>query len=61
MLYCSAILKYREGLEYIINTKEELKNMPIIANVDLGHTYPLLTIPLGGTAIIDNDKLVLEK
>ena len=51
----------REGLEYIINTKEELKNLPIIANVDFGHTYPLLTIPLGGTATIDNDKLVLEK
>ena len=51
----------REGLEYIINTKEELKNMPIVANVDFGHTYPLLTIPLGGTATIDNDKLVLEK
>ena len=51
----------REGLEYIINTKEELKNMPIIANVDFGHTYPLLTIPLGGTATIENDKLVLEK
>ena len=51
----------REGLEYIINTKEELKTMPIIANVDFGHTYPLLTIPLGGTATMDNDKLILEK
>ena len=51
----------REGLEYIINTKEELKDMPIIANVDFGHTYPLLTIPLGGTASIDNDKISLEK
>lgn len=51
----------REGLEYIINTKEELKNMPIIANVDFGHSYPLLTIPLGGIATIDGSNLTLEK
>lgn len=51
----------KEGLEYIINTKKELKDLPIIANVDFGHTYPLLTIPLGGTAIIDEGKIVLEK
>ena len=51
----------KEGLEYIINTKKELKELPIIANVDFGHTYPLLTIPLGGTAIIDEGKIVLEK
>ena len=51
----------KEGLEYIINTKKELKNLPIIANVDFGHTYPLLTIPLGGTATINNNKIILEK
>ena len=51
----------KEGLEYIINTKKELKDLPIVANVDFGHTYPLLTIPLGGTATIDNDKIILEK
>lgn len=47
----------REGLEYIINTKEELKNIPVLANVDFGHTAPLLTIPLGGTAFLKNGKL----
>ena len=51
----------KEGLEYIINTKKELKDLPIIANVDFGHTYPLLTIPLGGTATIDEGKIILEK
>lgn len=51
----------KEGLEYIINTKKELKNLPIIANVDFGHTYPLLTIPLGGTATINNNKIIIEK
>lgn len=47
----------REGLEYIINTKQELKNIPVLANVDFGHTAPLLTIPLGGTAVLKNGKL----
>ena len=36
----------REGLEFILNTKEELKNLPILANVDFGHSAPLLTIPV---------------
>ena len=50
----------REGLEFIINTKPELKDIPVLANVDFGHTAPLLTIPLGGTATLDNDKLTIE-
>ena len=44
----------REGLEFILNTKAELKNMPILANVDFGHSAPLLTIPLGGSAKLEN-------
>ncbi len=47
----------KEGVEFVIHTKEKLKNIPVIANVDFGHTSPILTIPLGGYAIIDNDKL----
>lgn len=47
----------REGLEYIINTKQELNELPILANVDFGHTAPLLTIPLGGTAELKDGKL----
>ncbi len=38
-----------EKLKYIIATKKELENIPIIANVDFGHTNPLLTFPIGGT------------
>ena len=47
----------KEGLEFVIHTKEELKNIPVIANVDFGHTSPILTIPLGGKATIKNGKL----
>lgn len=36
-------------LKYIVETKEQLKNIPIIANVDFGHTNPLITFPIGGT------------
>lgn len=39
----------RSLLEYIIRTKPELKNLPIIANVDFGHTQPNTTYPIGGT------------
>lgn len=39
-----------EKLKYIIETKKELKNIPIIANVDFGHTNPMITFPIGGTA-----------
>lgn len=39
-----------EKLKYIINTKKELQNMPIIANVNFGHTNPIITFPIGGTA-----------
>jgi muramoyltetrapeptide carboxypeptidase LdcA involved in peptidoglycan recycling len=47
----------REGLEYVLNTKPELKKMPILANVDFGHSAPLLTIPLGGEAELNDGKL----
>lgn len=39
----------RALLEKIVNTKPELKNIPIVANVDFGHTTPLLTLPIGGS------------
>lgn len=51
----------RGMLEFIINNKPELKNLPVIANVDFGHTTPIMTIPLGGTAILKSGKLTLEK
>jgi muramoyltetrapeptide carboxypeptidase LdcA involved in peptidoglycan recycling len=48
-------------LDHIIKSKRELKNVPVIANVDFGHTTPILTIPIGGTAKIracgDNPKI----
>lgn len=39
----------RAAMEHIIATKAELRNIPVIANVDFGHTYPMCTFPIGGT------------
>ena len=41
-----------ELLTQIIKSKKELDNMPVIANVDFGHTDPRITFPIGGKARI---------
>ena len=40
----------RNLLNQIIKTKKELSHIPVIANADFGHTTPMATIPIGGTA-----------
>lgn len=51
----------KQLLQKIISTKKELQNIPIIANVDFGHTTPIATIPIGGsleiTSTADNAKI----
>lgn len=51
-----------EKLKYIIETKKELKNIPIIANVDFGHTNPMIIFPIGGTAkmLVGKNQVRLE-
>jgi muramoyltetrapeptide carboxypeptidase LdcA involved in peptidoglycan recycling len=39
-----------EELFQIIKTKKELENIPVIVNVDFGHTEPKITFPVGGVA-----------
>ena len=51
----------RETLEFIINNKPELRDMPVVANVDYGHTTPILTIPLGGHATMKGSKIIIQK
>ena len=43
-------------LEFIISSKSELQNIPIIANADFGHTQPIATLPIGGTVKIEAQK-----
>ena len=51
----------RKLLVKIIKTKKELSEMPVIADVDLGHTNPQITFPIGGKAkLIAKNKINLE-
>lgn len=46
--------------EVLLESKN-LKDIPIIINANFGHTTPIITFPVGGTAIIDNGKIVIKK
>ncbi|SMF85814.1 muramoyltetrapeptide carboxypeptidase [Paenibacillus uliginis N3/975] len=37
----------------MISTKKQLKNVPIISNVDFGHEFPFATFPIGGVVKIE--------
>lgn len=43
-----------ELLTKIINTKKELDGIPVVADVDFGHTDPKVTFPIGGTAVVES-------
>jgi muramoyltetrapeptide carboxypeptidase len=45
-----------EALKKIIYGKEELRNIPIIANVNVGHVQPFTTIPIGSLAAVQAHK-----
>ncbi|SCL90871.1 S66 family peptidase [Sporanaerobacter sp. PP17-6a] len=45
-----------EKLVKIIRSKRELKNIPVISNVDFGHTTPNMTFPIGGHVELIADK-----
>ena len=49
----------KEKLEYIIKSKKALNRLPVIANVDFGHTTPLLTLPIGGECRLDAESMQL--
>jgi muramoyltetrapeptide carboxypeptidase len=43
----------RDLLTQIVERQPVLASVPVVANVDFGHTSPLATIPLGGTASVE--------
>jgi muramoyltetrapeptide carboxypeptidase len=45
----------KDMLTEMIRTKPALENIPVIANVDFGHTTPTITFPIGGMARIGFD------
>ena len=42
-----------EKLVRIIKTKKELNSIPVLANVDFGHTEPKITFPIGGDVALN--------
>jgi muramoyltetrapeptide carboxypeptidase LdcA involved in peptidoglycan recycling len=38
----------KDLLTKIVKSQKELKNIPVLANVDFGHTTPMITVPIGG-------------
>lgn len=50
----------RELLAHIVATKPELNGVPVLANVDVGHTNPLYTFPIGGDCYVTADPGAVE-
>ncbi len=50
----------KEDLESIIANKMALKNIPIVANVDFGHTHPINIIPIGGEIKYSSNKFIFN-
>ena len=42
-----------DSIRQMIGTKQELKDLPVIANVDFGHTNTIITYPIGGNVEIN--------
>lgn len=53
------------AIKKIINSKHELRKIPVIANVNFGHVQPMATIPYGGKATVSaiglKIKIILEQ
>ena len=45
----------KEMLAEIVRSKSELRGLPVIAGADFGHTFPMITFPVGGEAMIAGD------
>ena len=51
----------KDDIMAIFNIHPELKSIPVVANVDFGHTYPMTVLPLGGTVSISDGFLTITK
>ena len=51
----------RALLEEILLSKKELDGLPIVANVDFGHTTPIFSFPIGGRGIVDVSRIFLTE
>lgn len=49
-----------ETLTYILDKHPILKTIPVIYNVNFGHTQPIFTFPIGGTVKVDTQNKSLK-
>ena len=47
-------------IHQLLNERPQLNSLPIIANVDFGHTSPMITFPIGGRVKIRANKIGSE-
>ncbi len=50
----------KSTIEAIIASKDELHGIPVVANVDFGHTLPITTFPIGGSVAMNINEGVLN-
>lgn len=50
----------QEQLYFILDKHPMLKEIPVIYDVDFGHTQPIVTLPIGGTVRVDTKKMEIE-
>ena len=50
----------QEKLLYILDKYPRLKKIPVIYDVDFGHTQPIFTFPLGGQIEFSTEPLFLK-
>lgn len=48
-----------EKWQMMLKLKPELKHIPIMVNMNFGHTTPIFTFPIGGKARMDGRELIL--
>lgn len=53
--------EYDEAILSVVNEELGLRKLPIITNMDFGHTDPIMTLPMGAKARVDctNKKILL--
>lgn len=49
----------REQLEYVIKSLG-INHIPVVANLDFGHSTPLMTLPVGGNVVIKDKKITVK-
>lgn len=50
----------REKMDYIIHSIPQLASLPVIANLDFGHTTPMVTLPIGGRCEIAPKGILIQ-